>query len=31
MIAHLINTDVGNRGVLRVYLDYRRENPNFFT
>ncbi|QDA31010.1 DUF4392 domain-containing protein [Thermococcus indicus] len=29
MIAHLINTDVGNRGVLRVYLDYRRENPNF--
>ncbi|NJE62314.1 glutamate cyclase domain-containing protein [Thermococcus sp. 21S7] len=29
MIAHLINTDVGSRGVLRVYLDYRRENPNF--
>ncbi|CAD5243856.1 glutamate cyclase domain-containing protein [Thermococcus camini] len=29
MIAHLINTDVGNRGVLGVYLDYRRENPNF--
>lgn len=29
MIAHLINTDVGNRGVLRVYLDYRRESPNF--
>jgi len=29
MIAHLINTDVGNRGVLRVYLDYRRDNPNF--
>ncbi|ASJ06653.1 DUF4392 domain-containing protein [Thermococcus pacificus] len=29
MIAHLITTDVGNRGVLGVYLDYRRENPNF--
>ncbi|ASA77179.1 glutamate cyclase domain-containing protein [Thermococcus sp. 5-4] len=29
MIAHLINTDVGNRGTLGVYLDYRRENPNF--
>lgn len=29
VIAHLINTDVGNRGVLRVYLDYRRESPNF--
>ncbi len=29
MIAHLINTDVGNRGVLRVYLDYRGQNPNF--
>ncbi|NJE06377.1 DUF4392 domain-containing protein [Thermococcus sp. M36] len=29
MIAHLINTDVGRRGVLRVYLDYRRDNPNF--
>lgn len=29
MIAHLINTDVGNRGILRVYLDYRRENFNF--
>ena len=29
MIAHLINTDVGNRGVLGVYLDYRREDPNF--
>ena len=29
MIAHLINTDVGNRGVLGVYLDYRRQNPNF--
>ncbi|NJE09898.1 glutamate cyclase domain-containing protein [Thermococcus sp. MAR1] len=29
MIAHLINTDAGNRGVLRVYIDYRRENPDF--
>ncbi|WP_297418295.1 DUF4392 domain-containing protein [Thermococcus sp.] len=29
MIAHLINTDVGNRGVLGVYLYYRRRNPNF--
>ncbi len=29
MIAHLINTDVGNRGVLGAYLDYRRETPNF--
>ena len=29
MITHLINTDVGNRGVLGVYLDYRRENPDF--
>jgi hypothetical protein len=29
MIAHPINTDVGNRGVLGVYLDYRRENPSF--
>ncbi|NJE03394.1 DUF4392 domain-containing protein [Thermococcus sp. MV11] len=29
MIAHLINTDVGNRGVLGLYLDYRRRNPNF--
>ena len=29
MIAHLINTDVGNRGTLGVYLDYRRENPSF--
>ncbi|ASJ12066.1 DUF4392 domain-containing protein [Thermococcus thioreducens] len=29
MIAHVVNTDVGDRGVLRVYLDYRRENPNF--
>jgi len=29
MIAHLINTDVGNRGVLGLYLDYRKQNPNF--
>ncbi|ACJ15825.1 hypothetical protein, conserved [Thermococcus onnurineus NA1] len=29
MIAHLINTDIGNRGVLKVYLDYRRKNFNF--
>jgi hypothetical protein len=29
MIAHLINTDVGNRGILDVYLHYREENPNF--
>jgi len=29
MIAHLINTDVGNRGILSLYLDYRRENFDF--
>ncbi len=29
MIAHLINTDVGRRGVLRLYLEYRRDNFNF--
>ncbi len=29
MFAHLINTDVGNRGILGVYLDYRRRNLNF--
>ncbi len=29
MIAHLINTDVGDRGVLELYLDYRRRNFNF--
>jgi len=29
MIAHLINTDVGKRGVLWLYLDYRRLNPDF--
>ncbi|AIF70060.1 hypothetical protein PAP_08360 [Palaeococcus pacificus DY20341] len=29
MIAHLINTDIGNRGILNVYLDYRKSNPRF--
>lgn len=29
MIAHLINTDIGNRGILRVYLEYRMKNYNF--
>lgn len=29
MIAHLINTDVGNRGVLSLYLDYRARNFDF--
>ncbi|ASJ01858.1 hypothetical protein A3L09_00570 [Thermococcus profundus] len=29
MIAHLINTDVGKRGVLPLYLDYRREKFSF--
>ena len=29
MIAHVINTDAGGRGVLWMYLGYRRENPNF--
>ena len=29
MIAHLINTDVGNRGVGKLYLDYRGRNFNF--
>jgi len=29
MIAHLINTDVGGRGILRVYLDYRRSCFDF--
>ncbi|CAI1494107.1 putative D-glutamate cyclase [Thermococcus nautili] len=29
MIAHLINTDVGGRGVGRLYLDYRRRDFNF--
>ena len=31
MIAHLINTDVGGRGILRVYLDYRRRCFDFLT
>ena len=29
MIAHLINTDVGNRGVGRLYLDFRRRHFDF--
>ncbi|WP_297439095.1 glutamate cyclase domain-containing protein [Thermococcus sp.] len=29
MIAHLINTDVGKRGVLELYLEYRKRNFNF--
>ncbi|WP_457752160.1 DUF4392 domain-containing protein [Thermococcus sp.] len=29
MIAHLINTDIGNRGITRLYLEYRRQNFNF--
>ncbi|WP_457741379.1 DUF4392 domain-containing protein [Thermococcus sp.] len=29
MISHLINTDVGNRGMLEVYLDYRKSNFDF--
>ena len=29
MIAHLINTDLGNRGIIDVYLAYRKKNPNF--
>jgi len=29
MIAHLINTDVGNRGILSLYLDYRARNFDF--
>ncbi len=29
MIAHIINTDVGGRGVLPLYLEYRRKNFNF--
>ncbi|NJE84728.1 DUF4392 domain-containing protein [Thermococcus sp. CX2] len=29
MIAHLINTDIGDRGILSVYLEYRKENFNF--
>jgi len=29
MIAHLINTDFGNRGITRLYLEYRRREFNF--
>ena len=29
MIGHLINTDVGNRGVTELYIEYRRQNFNF--
>ncbi len=29
MIGHLINTDVGNRGITTLYLEYRRRNFNF--
>ncbi len=29
MIAHLINTDIGNRGVTNLYLQYRKKNFNF--
>lgn len=29
MIAHLINTDAGNRGSGKLYLDFRRKNFNF--
>jgi hypothetical protein len=29
MIAHLINTDVGNREISRLYLDYRLRNSHF--
>ena len=29
MIGHLINTDVGNRGVTELYIEYRRRNFNF--
>ena len=29
MIAHLVNTDIGGRGILSLYLDYRRRNFNF--
>jgi hypothetical protein len=29
MIAHLINTDVGSRGIGRLYIDYRLRNSNF--
>jgi len=29
MITHLINTDIGNRGITRLYLEYRSQNFNF--
>jgi len=29
MIAHLINTDIGGRGVLELYLEYRKKNFKF--
>jgi hypothetical protein len=29
MIAHLINTDIGSRGIGRLYLDYRVRNFHF--
>ncbi|MBO8174964.1 MAG: DUF4392 domain-containing protein [Thermococcus sp.] len=29
MIAHIINTDIYGRGILKVYLEYRSQNFNF--
>ncbi len=29
MIAHLINTDAGNRGIIPVYIEYRSKRPDF--
>ncbi|MCD6372831.1 MAG: DUF4392 domain-containing protein [Thermococcus sp.] len=29
MIGHLINTDIGNRGIKRLYIEYRRKNFDF--
>ncbi|AHF80146.1 DUF4392 domain-containing protein [Thermococcus paralvinellae] len=29
MIAHIINTDIYGRGILKVYLEYRLQNFNF--
>ena len=29
MIGHLINTDIGSRGVTRLYIEYRRRNFDF--
>ncbi|HIP74629.1 MAG TPA: DUF4392 domain-containing protein, partial [Thermococcus paralvinellae] len=29
MIAHIINTDVYGRGILKVYLEYRLQNFDF--